>query len=98
FTRRFCVFMSNAELSPEISLDLVHRPLKSVLLIALVALPFILMTTVGRGARWSWLGLRLFSTCVAAVGVYCILSSRGWFEAFAGAGALRHGAGAVYAA
>jgi hypothetical protein len=89
--------MSSPKLSPEVSLDLVHRPLKSFLLIALVALPFILMTAVGRGARWSWLGLRLLSACVVTVGVYCILSNHGRFEAFAGTGALCHGAGMVYA-
>jgi hypothetical protein len=97
FILAVCVFMSNADLSPEISLDLTHHPLRSVLLVLLVALPFVLMTAIGRGAWWSWLGFRLFSACVAAVGVYCILSNDGLFEAFAGDGALRHGAGMVYA-
>jgi hypothetical protein len=93
-----CVFMSNADLSPEVSLDLIHRPIRSLLLIALVAAPFVLMASVGRGALWSWLGLRVFAACVAAVGVYCALSNGGLFEAFAGDGSLRHGAGTVYAA
>jgi hypothetical protein len=96
FILAVCVFMSNSTTSPEISLSL-HRPLKSTLLSALVAAPFVLMVLVGRGGRWSWIGLRVFSATVAGVGVYCILSDGGLFEAFAGTGSLRHGTGIVYA-
>jgi hypothetical protein len=97
FILAICVFMSNADLSPEVSLDLVRHPLQSLLLVALVALPFILMLMIGRGGRWSWCGLRLFSAGVGLVGVICTLSDHGWFEAFSGTGRLRHGTGMVYA-
>jgi hypothetical protein len=98
FVLATCVFMSNSDLSPEVSIDFAHHPIRSILLIALIAAPFVLMAAAGRGAPLGWLGLRAFAACVAAVGVYCILSNGGLFEAFAGAGSLRHGAGTVYAA
>jgi hypothetical protein len=97
FVFAICVLMSNADTSPEMSLDPIRHPLKSVALIATFALPFLLMTMVGRGGRWTWLGLRLFAGAVAAVGVYATLVPRGLFEGITGTGSLRQGSGLVYA-
>jgi hypothetical protein len=92
-----CVFMSNDDLSPEISLDFIHRPIKSILLLALVAAPFVLMMAVGRGGRFAWFGLQLFAIAMAAVGIYAASTSHGLFEAISGDGSLRHYTGLVYA-
>ncbi|MEW6437434.1 MAG: hypothetical protein AB1508_09760 [Pseudomonadota bacterium] len=93
-----CVFMSNADMSPEISLDLPHHPVKSILLVALVAIPFLLMVAIGRGGKWTWLGLRLFAIVVMTAGIYAMAIPHGLLEGFTGVGGLREGMGLVYAA
>jgi hypothetical protein len=92
-----CVFMSNADMSPEISLDLLHHPVKSVLLVALVAVPFFLMVAIGKGGKWTWLGLRLFALIVMMAGFYAMLTPHGLLKGFTGVGGLRNGMGLVYA-
>jgi hypothetical protein len=77
FILAICVFVSNADWSPEIRLDLIHHPISSILLIVLVVVPFVLMATIRRGARWSWLGMRVIAAGVTAFGIGWITSNSG---------------------
>ncbi len=92
-----CVFMSNAELSPEVSLSISH-PLRSIGLLALVAWPFATMLAADQDAPRGMVLLVPLCLCVAGVGAVCATTDRGAFEAFSSVGALRHGAGEVYLA
>ncbi len=98
FVFAVCVGMSNADLSPEVSLDFGGHPIRSILLIVLVVIPFLLMVTVGRGTKWAWTGLRLFAGALAIFGIYSVLTPHGWFQALTGTGTIRHGSSIVYAA
>jgi hypothetical protein len=97
FILAICVFMSNSDLSPEISLDLVHHPLRSILEIVLVVVPFVLIATVGTGGRWSWLAMRAIAAGVAALGLDWIMSNSGASSVFSGDEALMRGTGWVFA-
>ena len=95
FILSVCVFMSNADSSPEVSLTMNH-PMRSILLLALVAWPFVTMLAAGQGAPWGMLLLIPLCLSVAAVGAICATSDHGLFEAFSGTGSLRRGTGEVY--
>jgi len=95
FVLAVCVFMSNADSSPEVSLTIDH-PVRSITLLALVVWPFVTMLSAGQGARVAMLLLVPLCLSVAAVGVICATSDHGLFEAFSGTGSLRHSTGEVY--
>lgn len=96
FVLSVCVFMSNSDLSPEISLDFGHHPVKSILLMVLVAIPFVLMVVMGRAGVWGWICLRLFAATVAIVGAYALIAPNGALQGLTGTDDLRHGTGIVY--
>jgi hypothetical protein len=97
FILAICVFMSNSDLSPGISLDLIHHPLRSILELVLVVVPFVLIATVGAGGRWSWLAMRAIAAGVAALGIRWIVSNSGVPAVPAGDEALMRGTGWVFA-
>jgi hypothetical protein len=93
-----CILMSNSNLSPETSIDFIHHPARSILLIVCITVPFALMLMVGRGGFWAWVCLRFFAGVLTIFGIYALLAPHGHFEGFTGAGSLRRGSGIVYAA
>jgi hypothetical protein len=95
FVLATCVFMSNADDSPEVSLNFGQHPIRSIML--LVAVPLLLMIRFGLGGARVWLCLRLFAGAVAAIGVYAILTPNGMLQAFTADGSIRFGTGIVYA-
>jgi hypothetical protein len=97
FVLATCVFMSNADDSPEVSLNFGQHPIRSIMLLVLVAVPLLLMIRFGLGGARVWLCLRLFAGAVAAIGVYAILTPNGMLQAFTADGSIRFGTGIVYA-
>jgi hypothetical protein len=97
FLLAICVFMSSSDLSPELSLDLIHHPLRSILEIVVVFVPFVLIATVGVGGRWSWVAFRAIATGVVAFGIHLIVSNSGTSGALTGDEGLMRGTGWVIA-
>ena len=95
FILAICVFMSNADTSPEVSLTMAH-PLRSIALLALVAWPLVTMLAAGQDAPLGMVLLVPLCLCVAGVGAVCATTDHGAFEAFSSVGALRRGTGKVY--
>ena len=89
------VFMSNAGSSPEVSLTATH-PLRSIVLLALVAWPFVTFISWGRDTWTGRVLLLSLSLSVMSVGVVCATSSHGLFEAFSPTDGARHVTGIIY--
>ena len=95
FILAVCVFMSNASTSSEVSLTTTHL-VRSIVLLALVAWPFLTTVAACQGGLFGMLLLVPLCLSVAMVGIACVTSDHGQFEAFSGTGSLRHDAGEVY--